>query len=83
MTRAASLTAETPAMTLDMQSVANAFINMQALIGRMQGISGILLAHIMHHAPKGPNNAALTARLMTVPCLANRVVPMYQLTMRL
>jgi len=38
---------ETPAMTLDMQSAAKAFLDMVVLLGKMRGISGIPLAYVV------------------------------------
>ncbi len=47
---------ETPAMTLDMQSAAKAFLNMVVLLGKMRGISGIPLAYVVRYNLKSPNN---------------------------
>jgi hypothetical protein len=38
---------ETPAMTLDLQSAAKAFLDMTVLLGKMRGISGIPLAYVV------------------------------------
>ena len=40
---------ETPAMTLDMQSAAKAFLDMVVLLGKMRGISGIPLAYVVQY----------------------------------
>jgi hypothetical protein len=47
---------ETPAMTLDLQSAAKAFLDMTVLLGKMQGISGIPLASIVRFNLKSPYN---------------------------
>jgi hypothetical protein len=47
---------ETPAMTLDLQSAAKAFLDMTVLLGKMRGISGIPLAYVMRYNLKSPNN---------------------------
>ncbi len=48
---------ETLAMTLDLQSAAKAFTNMLILFGKMWGIAGHPLRHVLHSNLKGPNNA--------------------------
>jgi hypothetical protein len=47
---------ETPAMTLDLQSAAKAFLDMTILLGKMRGISGIPLAYVVHYNLKSPYN---------------------------
>jgi hypothetical protein len=47
---------ETPAMTLDLQLAAKAFLDMTVLLGKMRGISGIPLAYVMRYNLKSPNN---------------------------
>ena len=47
---------ETPAMTLDPQSAAKAFLDMVVLLGKMRGISGIPLAYVVRFNLKSPNN---------------------------
>ena len=47
---------ETPAMTLDLQSAAKAFLDMIVLLGKTRGISGIPLASIVRFNLKSPYN---------------------------
>ncbi len=48
---------ETPAMTLDPHSAAKAFSDMLIILGKMQGIAGHPLGHVLHPTLKGPYNA--------------------------
>jgi hypothetical protein len=47
---------ETPAMTLDMQSAAKAFLDMTVFLSKMRGISGIPLAYVVRFNLKSPYN---------------------------
>ncbi len=48
---------ETPAMTLDLHSAANAFSNMLIILGKMRGIAGHPLSYVLHPNLKGPYDA--------------------------
>ncbi len=70
---------ETPVMTSDLQSVANAFTNMLVLLGKMQGITGIPLADVICHILKGPNDADIDNMIKDPPLFGESWSPYFSI----
>jgi hypothetical protein len=66
---------ETPAMTLDLQSAAKAFLDMVVLLGKMRGISGIPLAYVVRFNLKSPNNTTYNDPTSDPPAFGQPGIP--------
>jgi hypothetical protein len=72
---------ETPAMTLDLQSAAEAFTNMLILLGKMRRIAGHPLSYVPRSNLKGPNNADIDNETKDPRLLTNQGALISRLTM--